>query len=76
MELYDELDIVTEVKRMRLRLLGHMERMSDDRSTKELCSKRTRRLKTGGKAEEALVRRSRAGLDTDGSERLEKTSLE
>jgi hypothetical protein len=28
MELYDELDIVTEVKRMRLRWLGHMERMS------------------------------------------------
>jgi hypothetical protein len=28
MELYEELDIVTEVKRMRLRRLGHMERMS------------------------------------------------
>jgi hypothetical protein len=33
MELYDELDIVTEIKRMRLRWLGHMERMSDGRST-------------------------------------------
>jgi hypothetical protein len=29
-----------------------------------------------GKAEEALVRRSRAGLETDGSESLEKTSPE
>jgi hypothetical protein len=38
MELCDELDIVTEVKRMRLRWLGHMERMSDDRSTKKLYS--------------------------------------
>jgi hypothetical protein len=28
-----ELDIITEVKRMRLKRLGHMERMSDDTST-------------------------------------------
>jgi hypothetical protein len=35
MELYDELDII-EVKRMRLRWLGCMERMLDDRSTKKL----------------------------------------
>jgi hypothetical protein len=33
-------------------------------------------LKTGGKAGEALVRRSRAGLETDASERLEKMSPE
>jgi hypothetical protein len=38
MELYDELDIVTEVKRMRLRWLGHMEKMLDNRSTEKLYS--------------------------------------
>jgi hypothetical protein len=38
MELYDDLDIVTEVKRMRLGWLGQMERMSDDRSTEKLYS--------------------------------------
>jgi hypothetical protein len=38
MEFYDELDIVTEVKRMRLRWLGHMETMSDGRSAKKLNS--------------------------------------
>jgi hypothetical protein len=74
MELCDELDIVTEVKRMRLRWLGHMERMSDDRSTKKLYSNKLRRLKTV--AEEAMVRRSRAGLETDGSDRMEKMSPE
>jgi hypothetical protein len=35
MELYDKLDIVTEVKMMSLRWLGHRERMSDDRSIKK-----------------------------------------
>jgi hypothetical protein len=33
-------------------------------------------ITTNQKAEEALVRRNRAGLKTDGSERLEKTSPE
>jgi hypothetical protein len=49
-----------------------MERMSNDSITKQ----QTRRLKTGGKAEEALVRRSGAELETDGSERLQNTSPE
>jgi hypothetical protein len=38
MELYEDLDIVTEVKRMRLGWLGQMERLSDDRNTKKLYS--------------------------------------
>jgi hypothetical protein len=45
MEFYDELDIVTEVKRMRLRWLGHMERMSDGRSTKKLYSNKPEGLR-------------------------------
>jgi hypothetical protein len=49
MELYEDLDIVTEVKRMRLRWLGHMERMSDDRSTKKLYSNKPEGLKLVGK---------------------------
>jgi hypothetical protein len=45
MELYDELDIVTEAKGMRPRWLGHMERMSDDRSTKKLYSNKPEALR-------------------------------
>jgi hypothetical protein len=45
MELYDELDIVTEVKWMRHRWLGHMERMSDDRSTKKLYNNKPEGLR-------------------------------
>jgi hypothetical protein len=45
MELYEELDIVTEVKRMRFIWLGHMERMSDDRSTKKLYSNKSEGLR-------------------------------
>jgi hypothetical protein len=55
MELYDELD-VTEVKRMRLRWVGHMERMLDDRNTEKLCSNKPEDFKTGEKVEVALVR--------------------
>jgi hypothetical protein len=51
MELYDELDIVTEVKRMRLTWLGHMERTSDDRSREKLYSNKPEGLR--------LVRRPR-----------------
>jgi hypothetical protein len=49
MELYDELEILTEVKRMRLRWLGHMERMSDDRSTKKLNSNKPEGLRLVGR---------------------------
>jgi hypothetical protein len=49
MELYDELVIVTEVNRMKLRLLGHMERMSDDRSTKKLYSNEPEGLRLVGR---------------------------
>jgi hypothetical protein len=34
--LYQELDIVAEIKKARLRWLGHVERMSEDRVIKEL----------------------------------------
>jgi hypothetical protein len=51
MELCDELDIVTEVEWMRLRWLGHVERISDDRSTKKLYSNKPEGLR--------LVRRPR-----------------
>jgi hypothetical protein len=47
-ELYEELDIVTEVKRMRLRWLGHMERMSDDKSTKKHYSNKPEDLRLVG----------------------------
>jgi hypothetical protein len=36
MTLYQELDIVTEIKKARLRWLGHVERMSEDRVIKKL----------------------------------------
>jgi hypothetical protein len=49
MELYAELDIVTEVKKMRLRWLGHMERMSDDRSTNKLYSNKPEGLRLVGR---------------------------
>jgi hypothetical protein len=49
MELYDELDIVTEVKRMRLRWLGCMERISDDRSIKKLYSNKPEGLRLVGR---------------------------
>jgi hypothetical protein len=49
MELYDELDIATEVKMIRLRWLGHMERMSDDRSTKMLYSNKPEGLRLVGR---------------------------
>jgi hypothetical protein len=49
MELYEELDIVTDVKRMRLRWLGHMERMSDDRSTNKLYSNKPEGLRLVGR---------------------------
>jgi hypothetical protein len=49
MELYDELDIVTEGKWMKLRWLGHMERMSDDRSTKKLYSNKPEGLRLVGR---------------------------
>jgi hypothetical protein len=34
--LYQELDIVTDIKKARLRWLGHVERMSEDRFIKKL----------------------------------------
>jgi hypothetical protein len=37
MALYQELDIVAEIKKTRLRWLGHIERMREDRVIKELC---------------------------------------
>jgi hypothetical protein len=36
MALYQELDIVAEIKKVRLRWLGHVERMSDDTVIKKL----------------------------------------
>jgi hypothetical protein len=36
MALYQELDIVAEIKKARLRWLGHIERMSEDRVIKKL----------------------------------------
>jgi hypothetical protein len=51
-----------------------MERMSDDWSTKKLYSNKPEGLRLVAK--EALVRRSRAELETDGSERLEEASPE
>jgi hypothetical protein len=36
MALYQELDRVAEIKKVRLRWLGHVERMSDDRVIKKL----------------------------------------
>jgi hypothetical protein len=36
MALYQELDIVAEIKKARLRWLGHVERMSEDRVIKKL----------------------------------------
>ena len=36
--LYKEPDIVTEIKRARLRWIGHLERMSNERSTKKIYS--------------------------------------
>jgi hypothetical protein len=48
MELYDELDIITEVKRIRLGWLGHMEKMSDDRRTKKLYSNKPEGLRLVG----------------------------
>jgi hypothetical protein len=36
MALYQELDIVAEIKKVRLRWLGHVERMSEDRVIKKL----------------------------------------
>ena len=38
--LYKEPDIVTEIKRARLRWIGHLERMSNERSTKKIYSKK------------------------------------
>jgi len=35
-QLYGELDIVTEIKKRRLRWLGHVERMSEERAVKRL----------------------------------------
>jgi hypothetical protein len=49
MELYDEIDIVTEGKWMKLRWLGHMERRSDDRSTKKLYSNKPEGLRLVGR---------------------------
>jgi hypothetical protein len=49
MELYDDLDIVTEVKRMRLRWLGHIESMSNDRSTKKLYNNKPEGLRLVGR---------------------------
>jgi hypothetical protein len=37
MALYQELDTVAEIKKVRLRWLGHVERMSEDRVIKKLC---------------------------------------
>jgi hypothetical protein len=36
MVLYQELDMVTEIKKARLRWLGHVERMTEDRVIKKL----------------------------------------
>jgi hypothetical protein len=36
MVLYQELDIVAEIKKVRLRCLGHVERMSEDRVIRKL----------------------------------------
>jgi hypothetical protein len=36
MGLYQELDIVAEIKKARLRCLGHLQRMSEDRVIKKL----------------------------------------
>jgi hypothetical protein len=49
MELYDDLDIVTEVKSMRLRWLGHIDRMSNDRSTKKLYNNKPEGLTLVGR---------------------------
>jgi hypothetical protein len=49
MELYYDLYIVTEVKIMILRWLGHAERMSDDRSTKKLYSNKPEGLRLVGR---------------------------
>jgi hypothetical protein len=49
MELYDKLDIVTEVKRMRLRWFGHIERIPGDRSTNKLYSNKPEGLRLVGR---------------------------
>jgi heme oxygenase len=49
MDLYDELDIVTEIKRMRPRWLGHMERMLDNRNTKKFYSNKPEGIRLAGR---------------------------
>jgi len=45
-KLYGELDVVTEIKKGRLRWLGHVERMSEERVVKRLYQN-TSALRTG-----------------------------
>jgi hypothetical protein len=54
----------------------YLEAIAVKTNDRNIKNQQSRRLKTGGKAKEALVRRSGAELETDGSERLENTSPE
>jgi hypothetical protein len=49
MELYDELDIITQVKTMSLGWLGHRERMSDDRHIKKHYNNKPEGLRLVGR---------------------------
>jgi hypothetical protein len=49
--LYQELDIVAEIKKARLRWLGHVERMSDDRVIKKLYMNKPEGVLAGPKCD-------------------------
>jgi hypothetical protein len=49
MALYQELDIVTEIKKARLRWLGHVERKSEDRVIKKLYMSKPERRRSVGR---------------------------
>jgi hypothetical protein len=49
MTLYQELDIVTEIKKARLRWLGHVERMSEDRVIRKLYMSKPEKRRSVGR---------------------------
>jgi hypothetical protein len=65
-------NVVKWIKGQRIRWLGHLERMEEDRVPKKDLHPRTGREETKGKTQERMERGSRKRYSSAGSEKMER----
>jgi hypothetical protein len=65
-------NVVKWIKGQRVRSLGHLERMEEDRMSKKIFTQELERTRRKGKTQERMERRSGKRFSSPGSEKMER----